>query len=183
MHPLLCKCQECQAQLPTKPAPIPSGFAPASLANLKPVGGIMKPGRRVRSLAAYIRGKTRNNKEIVRFYVDVMRDPDCQMNHRMQAAEALLNRSEGKPVERSVMLKIEQESATVSVTGGIGDVELAELIRALGSGNLAQSGNGPTHSSATVEGSITPENTSPGDAPSGGDRASDPSDEDPSDED
>jgi hypothetical protein len=124
-HPLLCKCDMCVNKLPAHPfATRPD--APVALA---------KPGKRVKSLANYIRGKTKQNREVARFMVDVMRDPDCAMGHRMEAAKWLVDRSEGRAVERAVMLKLESDATRISVTHQIGGEELAELIRSLSPAN------------------------------------------------
>lgn len=175
-HPLLCKCSVCSATLPViepEPPPRPAN-PPPQLTPWTPTR-IAKPGRRVKSLSAYIGAKTQNGKEIARFYLDVMRDASCHMNHRMQAAKELLDRSVGKPVERSVMVKIEADSARLDVSSQITDESLAALIRQLGDpGGLARSDNGPSPSGPN----LTPRNDSvEGEVVSVGDLASEPSGE------
>lgn len=101
-------------------------------------------------MANYVRRKTKNGKEIARFYLDVMRDPDCPMNHRMQAAKELLDRSEGKAVERSVMVKIESDHATVSLSRTITDEELERVI-AGGYGTTAVDETGSDESRPAAE--------------------------------
>jgi hypothetical protein len=61
----------------------------------------------------------------------VMRDDDQHMAHRIEAAKWLTDRSEGKAVDRSVMVKIDQSPGNVRVGGELTDEALAQLIRGL----------------------------------------------------
>lgn len=124
-HPLLCSCNTC------KPPHPPWQTSPT---------GLHKPQKRVKSLAGYIRQKTKSSREVVRFMVDIMRDTDQHTSHRMEAAKWLVDRSEGKAVERSVMLRIEADPGKVRVGGDLTDEALADLINSLRSPTRPEAG-------------------------------------------
>lgn len=75
-----------------------------------------------------------------------MRDDGQHMAHRIEAAKWLTDRSEGKAVERSVMLKIEAGDPRAVVAASLSDGDLSALIRRL-TANTGQ----------VVEGTIIPD--------------------------
>mgnify|MGYP001615275383 CR=1 FL=1 len=99
----------------------------------------------MRSLASYIRKLTSSNREVALFMLGTMRDDGQHMAHRLEAAKWLTDRSEGKAVERSVMLKIEAGDPRAVVAASLRDGDLSALIRRLSAG--------------VVEGTIIPDTT------------------------
>ncbi len=149
-HALLCKCSICVGGL------------------IQPDMSNWAPRRRVRSLASYIGKLTKNNREVARFMASVMRDENQHMAHRMEAGKWLVDRSEGKAVERSVMLKIESDPGQLRIASSLPDDALAELIRGLAAPRampaLTTTGNTPVRWRADEEGVSGP---GPNPGPSG----------------
>jgi hypothetical protein len=69
--------------------------------------------------------------------IDVMRDGSQHMNHRMEAAKWLVDRTEGKAVERSVMVRIEGNAENLANADSVTPEQLEALIRDLQTRQLA----------------------------------------------